>query len=64
MKGGSADTERGAAVVLDEFRAGKLGRITLEPCRQEKAAIFTEAPKAKERTEDVKAEPPEGTDEN
>lgn len=30
MAGGVPDTERGAAVVLDEFRAGRLGRITLE----------------------------------
>ena len=30
MKGGVLDTERACAVVLDEFRAGKLGRITLE----------------------------------
>lgn len=30
MKGGIPDTERACAVVLDEFRAGKLGRITLE----------------------------------
>lgn len=28
--GGVADTERAAAAVLEEFRAGKLGRITLE----------------------------------
>jgi ribosome biogenesis GTPase A len=28
--GGVADTERAAAVFLDEFRAGKLGRVTLE----------------------------------
>lgn len=34
MSGGVPNTERGAAVALDEFRAGKLGRITLEaaPC--------------------------------
>ena len=64
MKGGNTDTERGAAVVLDEFRAGKLGRITLELCREEKAAPILQAPKAKEHAEDVKAEPPEGTDEN
>ena len=38
MKGGVADVERGAAVVLDEFRAGKLGRVTLELARNEKAA--------------------------
>ena len=30
LKGGEADLERGAVCVLDEFRAGKLGRITLE----------------------------------
>ncbi|MEG0766604.1 MAG: ribosome biogenesis GTPase YlqF, partial [Clostridia bacterium] len=30
MSGGVCDTERGAAVILDEFRAGRMGRITLE----------------------------------
>jgi ribosome biogenesis GTPase A len=30
MKGGIVDTERAAIMVLDEFRGGKLGRITLE----------------------------------
>ena len=30
MKGGVYDTERACKVVLDEFRGGKLGRITLE----------------------------------
>lgn len=30
ISGGEADTERAAATVLDEFRAAKLGRITLE----------------------------------
>ena len=29
-RGGEADLERGAVCVLDEFRSGKLGRITLE----------------------------------
>ncbi len=32
LKGGVPDIERGAAVVLDEYRGGKLGRITLERC--------------------------------
>lgn len=32
ISGGEADTERAAAAVLEEFRAGKIGRITLE-CR-------------------------------
>lgn len=30
IKGGDIDTERAAICVLDEFRSGKLGRITLE----------------------------------
>jgi ribosome biogenesis GTPase A len=30
ISGGEVDTERAAATVLDEFRSGKLGRITLE----------------------------------
>ena len=33
VKGGEVDMLRGANVVLDEFRGGKLGRITVEPCR-------------------------------
>lgn len=37
MKGGVCDYDRCCAVVLDEFRSGKLGRITLEmPGRQSK----------------------------
>ncbi len=36
MKGGVCDIDRACAVALDEFRAGKLGRITLEvPPRDE-----------------------------
>ena len=30
ISGGEINTERAAAAVLDEFRGGKLGRITLE----------------------------------
>lgn len=30
LRGGHADTERAATMLLDEFRSGKLGRITLE----------------------------------
>lgn len=36
MKGGITDTERACKVVLDEFRGGKLGRITLESPREDK----------------------------
>ncbi len=31
-RGGEVDQERTSAVLLDEFRSGKLGRITLEKC--------------------------------
>ncbi len=36
MKGGVYDYDRCCAVVLDEYRAGKLGRITLEHCENVK----------------------------
>ena len=40
MKGGLCDYDRCCAVVLDEFRAGKLGRITLEfPRRMDKPRL-------------------------
>ena len=32
LSGGRLDTDRASALVLDEFRAGKVGKITLEPC--------------------------------
>ena len=40
MPGGVLDTDRGAAVILDEFRGGKVGRVTLQkaPAKPEKAA--------------------------
>ena len=31
LSGGRYDTDRAAALVLDEFRAGKIGRITIQP---------------------------------
>ena len=36
MGGGACDVARAASVVLDEFRAGRLGRITLEAAFPEK----------------------------
>ena len=30
LAGGDADTERAARIVLDEYRAGKIARVTLE----------------------------------
>ena len=38
LKGGEYDYDRAARVVLDEFRGGKLGRITLESADAEKGA--------------------------
>ncbi len=49
MKGGVYDTERACQVILDEFRGGKLGRITLEAPRQEEEAA--EAPSLEETDE-------------
>lgn len=31
LRGGVVDEERGAKILLDEYRAGKFGRLTLEP---------------------------------
>lgn len=73
MKGGVADTDRGANVVLDEFRAGKLGRITLELVRDEKLTISRlairtgkiEPPEtSKEHTQDEASAAPDGTYQN
>ncbi len=36
LSGARPDTERGAALILDEFRAGRMGRITLERAPTEK----------------------------
>lgn len=43
MRGGEVDLERGCAVVLDEFRDGRLGHITLEAPPQEKQEETTDA---------------------
>ena len=31
LPGGEADTERAARIVLDEYRAGKIAHVTLDP---------------------------------
>ena len=41
MKGNICDIDRGCVVVLDEFRSGKLGRITLESPSVEKPKRLT-----------------------
>ena len=38
MPGGVMDTDRGAAVILDEFRGGRLGRLTLQRAPQKRPA--------------------------
>ena len=35
MRGGVADTARGAKICLDEFRSGKMGRLTLEKVKKD-----------------------------
>ncbi|WP_102410740.1 ribosome biogenesis GTPase YlqF [Beduinella massiliensis] len=60
LPGGVLDTDRGASVILDEFRAGKLGRMTLERPPRAKAGPTDRAKEqAKEDTADAKG--PEGT---
>jgi ribosome biogenesis GTPase A len=48
LKGGIPDTERAAYTVMDEYRAGKLGRITLEtpPAEAERGAQSEKAVQA------------------
>ncbi|MBQ8313632.1 MAG: ribosome biogenesis GTPase YlqF [Clostridia bacterium] len=49
MKGGVCDYDRCCSVVLDEFRAGKLGRITLEmPRKNEKQRLTIPGAKQEE----------------
>ena len=44
ISGGEVDTERMAKILLDEFRAGKLGRFTLElPERMERRKMMRES---------------------
>ena len=50
MRGGVCDYDRCCAVVLDEFRAGKLGRISLEVPQKEKQRLTIPGAK-KEETE-------------
>ena len=52
LRGGELDIDRACAVVLDEFRDGKLGRVTLE----------TPASLKKPETKEEKAEEKDGTD--
>ena len=55
MPGGVCDTDRGSAVILDEFRAGKIGRITL----QKPPARKTEPAKAEPKAEPKNEQPEE-----
>ena len=57
MKGGVYDTERACKVVLDEFRGGKLGRITLEAPREERGDQLEEKQPNGGETQDQAAIP-------
>ena len=52
MKGGVCDYDRCCAVVLDEFRAGKLGRITLEMPQKERRRLTIPGAKEEHHGED------------
>lgn len=52
IKGGEVDLDRAANIVMDEFRAGKIGRITLENLRTEAAPVVV----ATEETTQIDAE--------
>ena len=58
MPGGVLDTDRGAAVILDEFRGGKVGRVTLQkaPAKPEKAAEKSAEKIAEKKAEENPAE--------
>ena len=53
MPGGVPDTDRGAAVILDEFRGGKLGRLTLQsaPAKKAKTSSALRAPSPEGKAE-------------
>lgn len=55
MKGGVCDYDRCCAVVLDEFRAGKLGRITLEMPQKERRRLTIPGAKEDSHGEDGQA---------
>ena len=57
LPGAVADTDRGASVVLDEFRAGKLGAITLERAPRRKESAPKSAPGSTPKAEPSQAEP-------
>ena len=52
LPGGVCDTDRGASVILDEFRAGKLGRITLQKAPQPPKKKAEEKREIKKETEE------------
>ena len=52
LPGGVSDTDRGASVILDEFRAGKLGRITLQKAPQPPKKKAEEKREIKKETEE------------
>lgn len=51
LAGGMMDTDRAARVVLDEFRSGKLGRVTLEDIGDNERALAEERAQKKDQDE-------------
>ena len=47
LSGGELNTERAAEILLDEFREGKIGRITLDPRRRRKSPRRRRAAKSR-----------------
>ena len=56
LSGGELNTERAAEILLDEFREGKIGRITLDPPPEKKKAEKTDEAETEEPRTDGEAE--------
>ncbi len=52
LKGGESDLERASKILLDEYRGGKLGRITLELPQDIEEMLLTKVAKEKEKAPD------------
>jgi ribosome biogenesis GTPase A len=51
MKGGGVDLEKAARILLDDYRSGALGRISLESPATRGAMLASVQPAAAEETE-------------
>ena len=53
LKGGECDFDRASRVILDEFRGGKLGRITLEKAPETSGTAESESPERNDHSKAV-----------